>query len=359
MAEGANALRFLLISFLRWIRAQYFQNSILTNYMNDYLIKRIEPREYDFILDLNKANEEMLLPLDREKLDFFSRNAELFLIVYADGIPAGFLIALREGIEEYDIACYKWFCERYSKFLYVDRVVIDEEFRNRGLAWRLYRSVFDRARELGIDTVAAAVTSMPYNGESMMFHKGTEYRCGMGFHEVGEMFVRGGTVRVSQLAVSVQTPEEQRLNEKLFFFYISLTSGLISFEAYCEQLNSLFLAHDGHNDILLELQLRTSDPKATVAALAAYLSDKTAQLDFDKVGSLLFAEAEKQFSEDKDKLMDLSHKMYSIYRCHLLPSVFLYDEPLVNLASIDDYWDWDGKDECIAQLKYLFNYYKN
>ena len=321
--------------------------------MEELIIRRIESKDYCFILDLNKANEELLLPLDREKLDFFSQNAELFLIVYADGIPAGFLIALREGLEEYDIACYKWFCERYSKFLYVDRIVIDERFRNRGLAWRLYRSVFDRARELGIDTVAAAVTSMPYNGESMVFHKG------MGFNEVGVLLVRGGTVKALQLAVSVQTPEELRLNEKLYFFYISLSSGLISFDAYCEQLNDLFLAHDGQNDILLELQLRTSDPKATAAALAAYLHDKTAQLDFDKVSSLLFAEAEKQFSEDTDELIDLSHKMYNIYRCHLLPSAFLYDEPLVNLASIDDYWDWDGKDECIAQLKYSFNYYKN
>ena len=165
--------------------------------MNDYLIKRIEPREYDFILDLNKANEELLLPLDREKLDFFSQNAELFLIVYADGIPAGFLIALREGLEEYDIACYKWFCERYSKFLYVDRVVIDERFRKRGLAWRLYQSVFDRAGELGIDTVAAAVTSMPYNRPSMRLHYG------LGFLEVGELLVRSGTVKVSQLATAM------------------------------------------------------------------------------------------------------------------------------------------------------------
>lgn len=70
--------------------------------MNDFLIKRIEPKEYDFIFDLNKANEELLLPLDEEKLDFFSQNAELFLIVYADGVPAGFLIALREGLEEKD-----------------------------------------------------------------------------------------------------------------------------------------------------------------------------------------------------------------------------------------------------------------
>lgn len=165
--------------------------------MAELIIRRIESKDYGFILDLNKANEEMLLPLNREKLDFFSQNAELFLIAYAGGIPAGFLIALREGLEEYDIACYKWFCERYSKFLYVDRVVIDERFRRSGLAWRLYRSVFDRARELGIDTVAAAVTSMPYNGPSMRFHKQ------IGFFEVGELLVRSGTVKVAQLATAI------------------------------------------------------------------------------------------------------------------------------------------------------------
>ena len=170
--------------------------------MEELIIRRIESKDYSFILDLNKANEDMLLPLDAEKLDFFSRKAELFLIMYADGIPAGFLIALREGLEEYDIACYKWFCERYSKFLYIDRVVIDEKFRRCGLAWRLYQSVFDCTRELGIDTAAAAVTSMPYNGESLRFHSG------MDFHEIGELIVRDGTVKALQLAASLQTPEE-------------------------------------------------------------------------------------------------------------------------------------------------------
>ena len=275
--------------------------------MAELIIRRIESKDYGFILDLNKANEDMLLPLDAEKLDFFSRKAELFPIAYADGIPAGFLIALRDGIEEYDIACYKWFCERYPKFLYIDRVVIDEKFRRCGLAWLLYQAVFDRAREVGIDTVAAAVTSMPYNGESMVFHNG------MGFHEVGVLLVRGGVVKALQLAASLQTPEEQRLNEKLYFFYISLSCGLISFDDYCEQLNSLFLADDGQNDILLELQFRTSDPKATVAALAAYLSDKIAQVDVHKVACLLFAEAESQYSEDTDELIELTRKMYEIY----------------------------------------------
>ncbi|MBR5948369.1 MAG: GNAT family N-acetyltransferase [Clostridia bacterium] len=319
--------------------------------MNDCLIKRIEPNEYDFILDLNKANEEMLLPLNREKLDFFSENAELFLIAYVDGTPAGFLIALREGLEEYDIACYKWFCKRYSEFLYVDRVVVAERFRRNGLALRLYRAVFSEAREFGIDILAASVTASPYNGVSMRLHKE------LGFFEVGELSVRGGTVKVSMLASAVQSTEEQRINEKLYFFYISLTCGLISFEDYCEQLNALFLADEGQSEILLELQLCTRDPKDTAGALKVYLLDKTAQLDMHKVAALIFAEAERQYSEDTDELIKLTRKMYEVYK--LLPYSAWYEEPFIRLAAIDEYWDWDGKADCIEELKYLFNYYKN
>ena len=61
----------------------------------------------------------------------------------------------------------------------------------------LYEAVFARAAECGVPTVTCEIDTIPYNEASLNFHKE------MGFSEVGEQFVRGGTVKVSLQAADV------------------------------------------------------------------------------------------------------------------------------------------------------------
>lgn len=158
-------------------------------------IKRIAPKEYDFVLELNRKNVEFLFPMDRALLDFFVDRAAIFNVLYAEDVPAAFLIALREGLREYDLHVYQWFSRRYETFFYVDQIVIDAPYRGMGIGRRLYQDLFDRARAAGIRTAAAAIETEPCNTPSLLFHKR------MGFYEVGEQAIRGGTVKVSlQLA---------------------------------------------------------------------------------------------------------------------------------------------------------------
>ena len=160
-------------------------------------IRRIKPGDYDFILGLNRDNIEVLSPMDEEKLAFLDAAAELPLVAEEDGSPAAFLFALRSGIQEYDLMCYQWFSERYADFLYIDSIVIDEKYRHMGIGRRLYRTVFDHAGRIGVDLVAAGITTEPYNEKSLRFHREN------GFAEVGELLVRNGTVRVSQQIAAV------------------------------------------------------------------------------------------------------------------------------------------------------------
>ena len=55
-----------------------------------------------------------------------------------------------------------------------------------------YDYVLKLNEENDIEIVAAAITTVPYNKESLAFH------AKMGFTEVGEQLIRGGTVRISQ-----------------------------------------------------------------------------------------------------------------------------------------------------------------
>lgn len=154
-------------------------------------IRRAEEKDFAFILRVNEENVEVLSPMNEEKLRRFSQCAELLLVAEWEERPAAFLIALREGIESYESENYRWFRRHYPRFLYIDRVVIDEPFRGLGIGRRLYREVFDRAGAAGLSFVTAEIDTVPYNEASLRFHRA------MGFREVGTQVIRGGRVAVS------------------------------------------------------------------------------------------------------------------------------------------------------------------
>ena len=153
-------------------------------------IRPFQEYSQESVLNLNKKHNEALIPMDNKELRFLCDKAELFDIAYVDDVPAGYIIALREGIEEHEYKSYKWFCENYSRFLYVDQVVIDEEYWGKGLGACLYQKVFERANKTGVEIIAVAITAD--NEASLNFH------AKMGFQNVGEQLIRGGTASIYQ-----------------------------------------------------------------------------------------------------------------------------------------------------------------
>ena len=158
---------------------------------NTICIRPAAEADHPFILRLNKENVEVLSPMDADRLNKLAGAAELCLVAEMDGVPAAFLIALREGVDFYDSENYRWFSRNYESFLYIDRIVIDEPFRGMGLGRAIYNAVFQKARDTGVPFVTAEIDTIPYNEVSLNFHKV------MGFREVGEQIIRGGAVKVS------------------------------------------------------------------------------------------------------------------------------------------------------------------
>ena len=155
-------------------------------------IRAAEPHDYPNILRLNAANVSVLAPMDEQAIVRFAEWAELFWVAEAGGAFAAFLIALREGVTDYWSENYKWFSAHYPRFLYVDRIVIDEAYRERGIGRRLYELTAAHARNTDVTVITAEIDTEPvYNDTSLRFH------AAMGFREVGTQHVRGGTVKVS------------------------------------------------------------------------------------------------------------------------------------------------------------------
>ena len=105
----------------------------------------------------------------------------------------GFVLALAPGVA-YESENYRFFESRDVDHLYVDRIVIAESERGRGLGAILYDAVFEAAREQGRAEVTCEVNLDPPNPGSMAFHRRR------GFRELGSQPTKGGTVTVALLS---------------------------------------------------------------------------------------------------------------------------------------------------------------
>ena len=130
------------------------------------------------IYDLNQANTPEVGSLD--SMNHLKKLIELSaynLLVQDDDEIVGFIICMREG-SVYGSENYKFFTNRLKKFLYVDRVAIDERHRRAGLGQAIYEDIFAQASEDNLP-IALEVNIEPINQPSLNFHEK------MGFDKVG------------------------------------------------------------------------------------------------------------------------------------------------------------------------------
>lgn len=153
-------------------------------------IRDAQPHDFDAIARLNLESEHFMSRMDRARLDVLASQCAYLRVAEADRDIAAFLIGFAPG-SAYTSENYRWFCERYPSFLYVDRIAVDGRFRGRGLGVALYEDFFAFARKRGIDRVVAEFDINPPNPVSARLHER------FGFREVGSRQVSYADKRVS------------------------------------------------------------------------------------------------------------------------------------------------------------------
>ena len=145
------------------------------------------------LLLANNASARETSLLSRERFDQLIARASVAQFV----VPAaGFLLAFEQS-DDHDAGHFLWFRSRFGRFLYIDRVVVAEEHRRRGLARMLYAAVFQRATRLGHAHIVCEVNLMPPNPASDHFH------ATQGFEEVGRATIDEGAKTVRYLCAKV------------------------------------------------------------------------------------------------------------------------------------------------------------
>tara|TARA_B100000214_G_scaffold355090_1_gene312545 strand:- start:228 stop:728 length:501 start_codon:yes stop_codon:yes gene_type:complete len=130
------------------------------------------------IYDLNQVNTPEVGSIEsmqhlKQLIDFSAYN----LLALKEDEVVGFIICMREG-SAYGSENYRFFTKRLKKFLYVDRVAIDEHHRRAGLGKAIYEDIFTQASNDNLP-IALEVNTQPVNQPSLNFHEK------MGFDQIG------------------------------------------------------------------------------------------------------------------------------------------------------------------------------
>ncbi|EIZ79968.1 acetyltransferase [Novosphingobium sp. Rr 2-17] len=156
-----------------------------TDYDND-------PTLRSAILTLNNEHAIELSFADEARMGMLVREA---FVVRRVGMVDALLLAFDQDAP-YDSANFRWFCARYSNFVYVDRVVVASHARGQGLARALYEQLFASARAAGKTHIVCEVNADPPNPASEAFHRA------FGFNAVGTARLEKGKT-VTYLAIAL------------------------------------------------------------------------------------------------------------------------------------------------------------
>jgi len=157
------------------------------------------PQDEPAVLALNLASEAVLSPLTAGGLGALLAQSWHQRVACLDGHVQAFLIALGPGAD-YDSPNYQWFAQRYTDFVYVDRIVVAAPARQAGLAGLLYGDLIAHARAGGMARITCEIDIEPPNPASLRFHGR------FGFAEVGTQWVAGGKKRVSLQELPLNAP---------------------------------------------------------------------------------------------------------------------------------------------------------
>ena len=159
-------------------------------------IRDFVPDDLDPVWRLNEASVDAVSSVTRDQmLALVGMSRDVLVIDDGDEI-IGFCNTF-DPAADYNSVNYRWFSERYQEFVYLDRIVIAESHRNRGLGGLLYGEVERRMQIAdGPELLTCEVNFDPPNEGSLRFHKR------IGFHPVGYQESKPGLI-VEMLAKEV------------------------------------------------------------------------------------------------------------------------------------------------------------
>ena len=164
-------------------------------------IRDVVEADFEAIVALNDGEVQQTSPMDVNRLRFLVALSSYCKVVTVENQVVAFLIALREGVA-YENDNYRWFSERFTTFIYVDRIVVDAGFSGRGVGKKLYGDLFEFARSQRVATVTCEYNVEPPNPASQIFHDK------FGFKEVGTQWLSDGSTGTKRVSLQASPTDD-------------------------------------------------------------------------------------------------------------------------------------------------------
>ena len=138
------------------------------------VVRDVTAGDHAAVLSLNNEAVPHVNALPAEQFDWLAAHADYFRLVEDESGIAGFVLALRSGID-YWSENYAWFGRRLAAFLYLDRAVVAAHAQRRGVGRALYGDIAAFAAGRW-PQIALEVNLRPPNPVSIAFHERMGYR---------------------------------------------------------------------------------------------------------------------------------------------------------------------------------------
>lgn len=149
--------------------------------------------DIDLVVEINNAGYPAVPVTTAEEMRvLWELSSYRVLAVTDDGDALGFALAMNPGAE-YSSENYVFFESRFDNHLYIDRIVLADSARGKGVGTLIYDDLFAFAKAQGRTAVTCEVNLEPPNPGSLRFHRR------FGFHDVDTQSTKGGTVVVQLL----------------------------------------------------------------------------------------------------------------------------------------------------------------
>jgi predicted GNAT superfamily acetyltransferase len=160
------------------------------------LVRRMQPSDHAWARELNNSEVPHVSAIEQFRFPRFVESAAWAPVAVRDNKPVGFAILFLAG-STYASENYRWVAARYSRFLYLDRIVVDPAHRGQGIGRALYENAIEFGRRR-VPILTCEVNEDPPNPESMKFHES------LGFKPIGKQKTEGGTKSVVMLGLDLE-----------------------------------------------------------------------------------------------------------------------------------------------------------
>jgi uncharacterized protein len=168
-----------------------------SSWLGEPIIRPVVNSDIEAVTRLNNDAYPAVPKATVEEMVGFLDVFDWCMVAEHDSEIVGFVMAVEPG-KDYDSENYRFFESRGLPHFYIDRVVLGEGARGKGLGKRLYGELFDEAKKRGYERITCEVNLKPENPVSLAFHNA------MGFVGVGVQDTKGGDVTVQLLEAVVE-----------------------------------------------------------------------------------------------------------------------------------------------------------